>query len=194
MKTAEELKQDIHFSTTRGGESLHFRTTWGLFSPRDFDEGSSLLLHNLDVGQTDAVLDLGCGYGALGLTLAKRIPEGRITLVDKDFVAVEYTEKNVEGNSLSNCEVLLSNGFSHVPQDALFDTIVSNLPAKVGRELLYIFLTDAKAHLTPGGQIVVVTVNGLRKFIKRNFLDVFGDYKKLKQGTNYTVARAFKAS
>ena len=51
---------------------------------------------------------------------------------------------------------------------------------------------DALAHLNPGGQFYIVTVNGLRKFMKRHFEDIFGNYKKLKQGPNYTVAVATK--
>jgi len=70
--------------------------------------------------------------------------------------------------------------------------VVSNVPAKVGREMLTILLCDAKARMNPGGEIVVVTINGLRDFIKRNFREVFGNYKKLKQGKAYTVARAVK--
>jgi len=74
-----------------------------------------------------------------------------------------------------------------------FDNIVANLPAKVGKELLYIILSDARAHLKPGGQIVVVTISGLKEFIKRNLKEVFGNYKKLKQGREHTVARAVKS-
>ena len=70
--------------------------------------------------------------------------------------------------------------------------VVSNLPANVGKELLYIFLSEAKKHLYPGGQLVVVTISGLREFIKRNFQDFFGNYKKLKQGQSHTVAKAEK--
>ena len=63
-------------------------------------------------------------------------------------------------------------------------------PAKVGRELLLILLTDARARLRPGGRIYLVTINGLRDFIKRNLSEVFGNYKKVKQGRSYTLAMA----
>ncbi|MDP7280367.1 MAG: methyltransferase, partial [Candidatus Poribacteria bacterium] len=65
-------------------------------------------------------------------------------------------------------------------------------PAKVGRELLLIILVDAHKRLCSGGQIAVVTINGLREFMKNNLKQVFGNYKKLKQGRAYTVARAVK--
>jgi 16S rRNA G1207 methylase RsmC len=192
VKTADELRRDILFEAELRGHRLRFHSTWGLFSPRSVDEGSALLVAHLDVPPDGSTLDLGCGYGPIGLTVAKLSPAGRVVMVDTDFVAVAYARKNVEANGLANCEVLLSNGFSHVAPDLRFDAVVSNLPAKVGRELLYILLSDARDRLKPGGQVVVVTVNGLRKFIRRNFEEVFGSYEKLKQGRSYTVARAVK--
>jgi 16S rRNA (guanine1207-N2)-methyltransferase len=68
--------------------------------------------------------------------------------------------------------------------------IASNLPAKVGRELLYLYLLDAWAQLNPDGRLYVVTITGLRRFIEKGFKEVFGNYEKLKQGRDYTVALA----
>lgn len=90
-----------------------------------------------------------------------------------------------------NAECLLSNGFDQIPEQQ-FDLIVSNIPAKVGKEMLYIYLFDALKYLKPGGAFYIVTITGLRQFFKRGFEEVFGNYKKLKQGKTYTVARAIK--
>ena len=76
----------------------------------------------------------------------------------------------------------------------MFDNIVANLPAQVGKELLYTILSDAKDHLKPGGQLVVVTISGLRMFIKRNLKEVVGNYEKVKQGRGHTVMRAVKGT
>ncbi len=186
------LKEDIRFEHRLLGHPLQFRTTWGLFSPRGIDEGSSLLLEHLQVGQQDHVLDIGCGYGPLGIAIAKQAGDGRVYMVDKDYLAVEYAKRNATLNRVENCTVNLSNGLSEVPQDLRFDLVVSNIPAKVGRELLTILLCDSYLQMRSGGRIVVVTINGLRDFIKRNFKEVFGNYKKLKQGKSYTVACAVK--
>jgi 16S rRNA (guanine1207-N2)-methyltransferase len=174
------------------GNPLRFQTTWGLFSPREIDEGSALLLHYLEVQPDDVTIDLGCGYGALGVSIAKASPQGRVLMLDKDFVAVNYAQRNAALNGLTNCEVRLSNGLADMPESIQADTVVSNLPAKVGRELMTTFLLDAYAQLKPGGQIVVVTINGLREYIKKNFQAVFGNYEKIKQGKTYTVSRAVK--
>jgi precorrin-6B methylase 2 len=179
-KDLEKIRRDIVFSTDLQGENIIFHSTWGLFSPTEIDEGSRLLL------------DIGCGYGAIGIPLAKRSPTGTMHMIDKDFVAVEYAKKNAAMNHASNCETYLSNGFSNVP-DIKFDAIVSNLPAKVGREFFWLLLHDAKQHLKPGGEIYVVTISGLREFIKRNFNEVFGNYEKVKQGKNYTIGKAINS-
>ncbi|MBI2624516.1 class I SAM-dependent methyltransferase [Candidatus Parcubacteria bacterium] len=173
------------------GQSLTFHSTWGLFSPTQVDDGSRLLIEHLTVQPDGVALDIGCGYGAIGLLLAKLAPQGVVHMVDKDFVAVEYAQKNAELNGLRNCEVYLSNGLSHV-SEIRFDAIVSNLPAKTGRELFDILLFDAQAHLKPGGTFSVVTIAGLKEFIKRNLREVFGNYKKLGQHKGYIVAVAVK--
>ncbi|MDY7011768.1 MAG: methyltransferase [Planctomycetota bacterium] len=191
MNDIDRFKQDIVFDVRLGGHDFTFYSTWGLFSPRRIDDGTYMLAQKVDPGPEDVTLDLGCGYGAIGLAIAKCCPGGTVHMADKDFVAVEYAKKNAIINGLDNCRAYLSNAFSEVP-DIHFDNIVSNLPANVGRELLSIILQDAKAHLKEGGSLYIVTVAGLRKFIRRNLQEVFGNYKKLKQGKTYTVALAIK--
>ncbi len=181
--------REIEFRTELRSVPLTFSATWGLFSPKAIDAGTQLLIEHLDIQENDTCLDLGCGYGAIGITLAKCVQTATVYMVDKDFVAVDYAHKNVQQNRLQNCHVLLSNGFSHLP-DIQFDLITSNLPANVGKELLQIFLTDAKQHLKPDGRLYVVTISGLRAFIKRNFLRIFGNYQKVKQRHTHTVAMA----
>lgn len=190
--TISELKQDIIFSANLQGHDLTFHSTWGLFSPKAIDEGTRLLLDHLSLPGDATVLDLGCGYGPLGLAVAKMVPRGRVDLVDKDFTAIEYTRRNAELNSITNAQAYLSNGFAQVPTPERFDAVVSNVPAKIGGELLSIFLHDAYDRLNPGGQLYVVTISGLKDYMKRNLTEVFGNYDKLKQSKTYTAARSIK--
>jgi len=186
----EQLREDLVIDADLPGGSLRLHSTWGLFSPRGIDEGSTLLLEHLDVRKDDVALDLGCGYGPIGLSIAKQASAGRVHLVDKDFVAVDYSRDNASRNGIDNAEVYLSNGFSAVPLDLPLSLVVSNLPAKVGKEFFQITFDDARRRMQPGARIVVVTINGLRSFIKRSFTEVFGNYQKLKQGKTYTVSMA----
>ncbi len=185
------LRRDLSFEATLRDRRLQFRTTWGLFSPREIDAGTRLLLSHIEVLTTDRCLDLGCGYGPIGLALAASAPQGHATMVDKDFVAVDYARRNAELNGLPNCTVLLSNGLAAV-RDQDFDIVASNLPAKVGKELLYLYFLDALAVLRPQGRLYVVTLSGMRRFIERCSLETFGHYNKIKQGKDYTVALAIK--
>jgi len=186
------LKEPIRFETKLKDMPLTFYSTWGLFSPEAVDEGTSLLLKEIEVKETDHILDLGCGYGALGIPLAKIAFKGETHMVDKDFVAIGMARKNAKVNQTNHCKIYLSNAFSYIPPETKFDVIVSNLPAKVGKEMFEIIMYDAKKHLKPGGKFYVVTISGLKEYIKRNFKEVFGNYDKLAQSKTYTVALAVK--
>jgi len=187
-------RKDIQHQIEVRGQRLDMLATWGLFSPRELDAGSRLLLEQLELPKAPEarILDLGCGYGPIGLTLARCLPDSQVLMVDKDFVAVDYANRNAQRNGIGNARAILSNGLSHVTDEGPFDLIVSNVPAKVGKEMWYIMLYDAKKHLKPGGEIWFVSINGLRDFFKRTMKEVFGNYEKVKQGRDYTISRAVK--
>ena len=188
----DALREDLVLDADLPGARLRLHTTWGLFSPREVDAGSRLLLEYLKVREDEHALDLGCGYGPLGLAIARQAPAGRVHLIDRDFVAIDYARENARRNGLDNVEVYLSNGFGAVAPDLSLSLVVSNLPAKVGNELFRLIFHDAHARLEPGGRIVVVTINGLRDFVKREFTSTFGNARKLKQGKSYTVTSAVR--
>jgi len=191
-KDIVNLKKDIEIVVNLLDNELTLHTRWGVFSPRSIDEGTIMLMKHIEVGVSDICLDLGCGYGPIGLALAKHCTKGEVHLVDKDFVAIELANNNANLNNLSNTKAYFSDAFLQVPSEVKFDQVISNLPAKVGREQLSIILYDAFDALKPGGKITVVTINGLKDFIKNNFKSVFGNYKKLKQGQKYIVSQATK--
>ncbi len=185
-------RQDLKFEEPVLGKSMQFTSTWGLFSPEKLDDGSLMLLDHIEFNKADSSIDLGCGYGVLGMTAARECPEGQHLLIDKDFVAVEYAKKNCFDNKLANTEVQLSNGFRHVDPARRFDLVMSNLPAKASKEQHYLYLLDAYNAMNIGGRFYVVTINGLREFMQRTFKEVFGNCDKLKQGKTYTITMAQK--
>lgn len=192
LKKSTFWRQDIQFTQEILGKSYDFSSTWGIFSPEKVDEGSLILLDYVDFQPDDSSIDLGCGYGVLGMVAARECPNGRHTLIDKDFVAIEYAKKNCQKNALTNTEVFLSNGFSEVDPTQKFSLVLSNLPAKVGKEQHYLYLIDAYQRMEVGARFYVVTINGLRQFIKRAFIEVFGNAEKVKQGKTYTITKAIK--
>lgn len=185
-------RQDLRFEEPVLGKNMKFTSTWGLFSPEKLDDGSLMLLDHMEFRKADSSIDLGCGYGILGMTAARECPEGQHLLIDKDFVAIEYAKKNCFDNKLANTEVQLSNGFRHVDPARRFDLVMSNLPAKASKEQHYLYLLDAYNAMNPGARFYVVTINGLREFMQRTFKEVFGNSDKLKQGKTYTITMAQK--
>ncbi len=107
----EAYRKDLYIEESLCGIALRFKTTWGLFSPKAIDEGSRLLLEHITIHEDDNCLDVGCGYGPLGIFMAKQAHKGTCCLIDKDFVAIDYSKKNIQLNNLTNCECFLSNGF-----------------------------------------------------------------------------------
>jgi len=191
-KNIPELKKDIVLDVELLGSRFNLHTRWGVFSPRSIDDGTLLLLKYISADEDDVCLDLGCGYGPIGLALARQCHKGQVHMVDKDFVAVELANYNAKINNINNAKAYLSDAFIQVPSEIKFNKIISNIPAKVGREQLSIILYDAFEALELGGTITVVTINGLKDFIKNNFKSVFGNYKKIKQGQKYIVSQATK--
>lgn len=188
----DRARADIEFEVTLRGQTLRLRSTWGLFSPREVDAGTVMLLDAMDVRPADDCFDLGCGYGPIGLTLARLAPQGETWLVDRDYVAVDYARANAAANGIGNVRVLLSNGFSEVPADRLFDVVATNLPAKVGNEMTSILFADAYLHLRPGGRFYAVTLSGMRRYIQRTLEETFGNYEKVRQGRQHTVHLAVR--
>lgn len=186
------LRQDIIFEDRLMEHQFVFHTTWGLFSPRDIDEGTHLLLRHMTVHPDEQAIDLGCGYGPIGMAIAQSAPQGHCLMVDKDFVAVDYANANLRRNGIGNAEAMLSNGLHHVPADRHFTLAATNLPAKTNKEHYYLFFHDIRDRLEPGGRCYVVVISGLRRFIERAFGEVFGNHTKVKQGRQYTVAMAEK--
>ena len=191
-KDISRLKKDIVLDVELLGSKFNLHTRWGVFSPRTIDDGTVLLMKYISADENDVCLDLGCGYGPIGLALARHCSKGQVHMVDKDFVAVELANYNAKNNGITNAKAYLSDAFTHVPNEIRFDQIISNIPAKVGREQLSVILYDAYDALETGGKITVVTINGLKDFIKANFKSVFGNYKKIKQGQKYIISQAVK--
>jgi 16S rRNA (guanine1207-N2)-methyltransferase len=115
------------------GQLLSFETDRGIFAHEGLDPGTSLLIESLDPAPADRVLDLGCGWGALGIAAARAAPRGEVVMTDVNRRAV-----------------LLAR------QKARFDLIVTNPPYHAGRETVLAILAGAPDHLLPGGRLLVV--------------------------------------
>lgn len=154
--TNENLESNIQsFKIKVKNYDFVFKTDNGVFSKSELDFGTNLLIKNvLEQNINGEVLDLGCGYGPIGIILSK-ILNCQVTMVDVNKRAVHLTKMNIKENNVSNIETLISEGYNELTNKK-FDYIVSNPPIRVGKRILYDLLIKAKEHLKENGKIFIV--------------------------------------
>ncbi len=173
------------------GELLRFVVDAGVFSAQGLDPGTALLIENLRVDPADRILDLGCGWGAVGVAAARSAPKGHVVLTDVNRRAARLARQNLERNGAANAEVRVGAFFDPVP-DGAFDVIVTNPPYRLGRESILAMLTAAPEHLRPGGRLLLVGKGsqGIR-FYQRWLDDHWpGTVEVLGRGSGYRVLEA----
>jgi 16S rRNA (guanine1207-N2)-methyltransferase len=138
---------------TVGGRCLRFLTDAGVFSRHKVDYGSNVLIRSLPP-LTGKVLDLGCGYGPIGISLAVLNPQAQVTMVDVNRRAVALAQENIRANGIANARALESDGFSRAPGP--FQAIVSNPPIRAGKKVIYPLFEESLHHLVPGGALYLV--------------------------------------
>ncbi|MCI4335875.1 MAG: methyltransferase [Thermoplasmata archaeon] len=137
------------------GALLRFQVDAGLFASHGLDPGTAILIEALELSPTSRVLDLGCGWGPIGIAAAKQSPNGRVVMTDVNRRAVSVSRANVRGNRLENVEVRAGSLFVPV-QDEQFDVIATNPPYHAGREVITRLLQEVPLHLAPGGRLYMV--------------------------------------
>jgi 16S rRNA (guanine1207-N2)-methyltransferase len=146
---------------------LTFAVSQTLFSSHQIDIGTMHLLKTLEgqlPGRGAKILDLGCGYGPLGLTLGCLLPGSQLHLVDRDALALAFARHNAELNGIEAVSVYGSLGYDSVSTRD-FDLIVSNIPGKAGDEVIRSLLIDARYFLARGGTVAVVVVSPLEPLV-----------------------------
>jgi 16S rRNA (guanine1207-N2)-methyltransferase len=137
------------------GEILSFEVDRGVFAASGLDPGTGLLIEALDPAPAASVLDLGCGWGAVGCAAARAAPKGHVVMVDVNRRAAGLARANLDRNKIRNAEVRTGSLFDPVGEER-FDLVVSNPPYRAGRPLLLRLLEEAPAHLQPGGRLLIV--------------------------------------
>ena len=136
------------------GKKIKLVTDNGVFSKAHVDFATSFLLNTIFHEVKGNVLDLGCGYGVIGIAIAQNKEVEKVTMCDVNHRALDLAKRNAEKNHLSHFEVIESDGFSNIKSE--FDIIITNPPIRAGKAVIYQMYQESKIHLKEGGAFYLV--------------------------------------
>ncbi len=183
--------QEIKIRFDYQGLCLKFQSDLGVFSKDKIDEGSKTLLDYLvKLDLKGKLLDVGCGYGLLGVTLGKLVSDLQITMVDVNLRAIELSKLNAVTNQV-NVEVKLSDGYQEIKDN--YDLIISNPPIRAGKAVVTRILVEAFDHLMVDGQLIVVIrkSHGAMSALKQ-LQTTFSNGEIVKKNKGYYILKAIK--
>jgi 16S rRNA (guanine1207-N2)-methyltransferase len=174
------------------GKEFNFVTDAGVFSKKEIDFGSKLLIETMVINRADFVLDVGCGYGPIGLSAAVLADQGRVTMVDINERAVLLSRDNAKRNGLNNVTVLQSDLLAQVAENK-FDCILTNPPIRAGKIVVHQIFSQAYSSLVPGGRLWVVIQKkqgAPSAFTKLE--SIFGSVQEVLKDKGYWIFKAIK--
>ena len=175
------------------GEKFRFQTDAGVFSKSEVDFGSRLLIETFEEAEIDGpILDVGCGYGPIGMAVAKAFPQKQVHMVDVNTRAIELAKTNIEKNDISNAEIYESDGLSAVEASG-FSAILTNPPIRAGKDTIFRFYEEAAEKLADGGSLwVVIQKKQGAPSTQVKLEELFGEVKVVDKKKGYFIFEARK--
>ena len=173
------------------GHLLHFTTDNGVFSKSGVDFGTQVLLEEaVKEDLNGRVLDLGCGYGVIGICVKTQFPSCEVVCADVNPRAAELAEINCRQNE-ADCTVLVSDGFSGI--DGMFDAVITNPPIRTGKKIIYRMFEEALARLNQGGIFLAVIrkQQGAESAV-RKLEEIFGNCNVVRKEKGYWILRCIR--
>ena len=170
------------------GHSLALMTSEQCFSPKRVDRGTLAMLSAVTLKPGQKVLDLGCGYGVVGIACAKAIGQENVVMLDIDAASIHLAKANAEANGLPGIRVIQSDGFNAL-DDTGFDMILCNPPYHSDFHVAKHFIEKGFNRLNVGGKMLMVTKR--REWYKKKLVGIFGGVRIL-QIDGYFVFEAVK--
>lgn len=171
-------------------EPLEFETAEVLFSPENIDKGTLAMLSIIEFNQNDKLLDLGCGYGIIGIYAAKKIGTGNVVMVDKNTLAVKFSARNAVRNNVEGIRVIESDAYDNI-DDKDFTLILSNPPYHSDFKVAKKFIEKGFNRLVVDGKFYMVTKR--KEWYKNKLIAIFGGVK-ISEIDDYFVFMAIKKS
>jgi 16S rRNA (guanine1207-N2)-methyltransferase len=192
--TSKQKSTDKEFVINFNFHSINFKflSSKGVFSKKKIDRGTIVLLKHISPLENSKVLDLGCGYGVIGIIIAKLYPSSSITMVEINKRAFNLAKKNVKLNQVKNANVICGNLYEPI-QNKKFDLIVSNPPISAGLSVCYKIIEKAKEHLKENGrlQIVAKKKKGGSRLMEK-MIETFGNCEIIGKEKGYYIYQSEK--
>jgi len=181
------------WSCSLRGMSFVFQTDRGVFSKGGVDFGSRLLIETFREPDVDGpILDVGCGYGPIGLALAKSYPGRDIHLIDVNERALHLASENAEKNGIFNVKIYESDRLAQV-EVRDFAAIVTNPPIRAGKQIVFRILEESYDHLRAGGELwVVVQKKQGAPSVKNRMEEIFRQVEMVERKKGYHILMAKK--
>lgn len=184
LNLVSDIKQ---IKYTYKNKDIYYYVDCGVFSKERVDFGSNVLINALpDLSNYSNILDVGCGYGTIGLAVAKAYPLLSIDMIDVNERAISLTKMNIDYNKVKNTNVFLSNLYLNVNKK--YDCIISNPPIRAGKQIVHGVITEGYNYLNNNGFIIVVIQKKQgAPSMEKKMLEVFGIVKILEKKNGYIV-------
>lgn len=175
-------------------KKIKFIVDNGVFSKNHVDIATNFMLNVLlDEDIKGKVLDVGCGYGTIGITLATFFKDLEITMIDINERALNLSKKNVALNKLENISIIESDGLSAIKEDEKFDIVVTNPPIRAGKQVIYKMYQDSYEHLKDGGVLYLVINKKHGAPSTKEYLEsLFGNCEVLDKKAGFNVIKCKK--
>ena len=166
----------------------------GVFSKNHVDIATNFMLNVLLKENIKGdVLDVGCGYGVIGITLASFFKDLRVVMIDINERALGLAQKGVNLNKIDNISILESDGLSAIKESEEFDFIVTNPPIRAGKQVLYKMYEDSFNHLKEGGALyLVINKKHGAPSTKDYLMELFGNCEVLDKKMGFNVIKCIK--
>ena len=189
----DQKSNEKEFQTEILGKKFKFITDIGVFSKGELDDASRFLIETVAPTMPKGdVLDVGCGYGAIGISLASSSPESTVHMIDINLRATNLAQRNAENNRINNIQVYESNLYQNVEKKS-FTTVVSNPPIRAGKKVVHDILTGAFDYLVSGGALTIVIgkQHGAASAEKK-MEEVFGNVERLDRKKGFWILQSVK--